>query len=83
METPVIGSRIRGIVDLLEDGCGLLVDKGDAAGLGRAMDSILEHPDRARAMALRARAKMNRYDLRNILRLHEDLYREALAAQAS
>lgn len=83
METPVIGSRIRGIIDLLEDGCGLLVDKGDPAGLARAMESILAHPDRARAMVLRARSKMNRYDVRNILRLHEELYRDALAPQAS
>ena len=35
METPVIGVRIQGIEDLLEDECGLLVDKGDRwPGLG-------------------------------------------------
>lgn len=80
METPVIGSRIRGIEDLLEDGCGFLVEKGDCDGLARAMDHVLEEPDDARATAVRARAKMGLYELSGILKHHESLYREVLSA---
>jgi glycosyltransferase involved in cell wall biosynthesis len=79
METPVIGVRIRGIEDLLEDECGLLVEKGDRNGLAWAMGQVMDDPDAARDIALRARAKMQRYDLKNILQLHESLYREVLA----
>jgi glycosyltransferase involved in cell wall biosynthesis len=79
METPVIGARIRGIEDLLDDGCGFLVEKGDVDGLARAMDRVLEEPDDARAAALKARAKMGLYDLQGILRDHEALYRDVLS----
>ena len=79
METPVIGVRIRGIEDLLEDDCGILVEKGDRTGLAWAMGQVLDDPESARDLALRARAKMERYDLRNILDLHESLYREVLS----
>jgi glycosyltransferase involved in cell wall biosynthesis len=79
METPVIGVRIRGIEDLLEDECGLLVEKGDRTGLAWAMGQVLDDPEGARELAVRAWAKMERYDLKNILDLHESLYREVLS----
>jgi glycosyltransferase involved in cell wall biosynthesis len=79
METPVIGVRIRGIEDLLEDECGLLVEKGDRTGLAWAMGQVLDDPEGARKLAVRAWAKMERYDLKNILDLHESLYREVLS----
>ncbi|MBV8878724.1 MAG: glycosyltransferase family 4 protein [Planctomycetaceae bacterium] len=79
METPVIGVRIRGIEDLLEDECGLLVEKGDRTGLAWAMGQVLDEPESTLEMAARARAKMARYDLKNILQMHESLYREVFA----
>ncbi|MCC6417364.1 MAG: glycosyltransferase family 4 protein [Gemmataceae bacterium] len=78
MGVPVIGSRIRGMTDLLEDGCGLLVPVGDVAGLAQAMTRILDHPQEARAMGERARRRAADYDLRHIIALHETLYDEAL-----
>jgi glycosyltransferase involved in cell wall biosynthesis len=76
METPVIGVRIRGIEDLLEEECGLLLEKGDRTGLAWAMGQVLDDPQGVRELAVRARAKMERYDLKNILELHESLYQE-------
>lgn len=78
METPVIGVRVRGIEDLLEDECGLMIEKGDRSGLAWAMGQVLDDPEGARDMALRAREKVERYDLTNIVQLHESLYRELL-----
>ena len=40
MGKPVIGSDIRGLRDLLSDGCGILVPSGDVAGLTKAMDTM-------------------------------------------
>jgi glycosyltransferase involved in cell wall biosynthesis len=75
---PVIGSRIRGVADLLDGGCGILVQCRDVAGITGAMAHILDHPEEARAMGRRSRERMAAYDLRHILKLHEELYDEAL-----
>lgn len=79
LSVPVIGSDIRGTRDLLADGCGLLTRVGDIDGLAEAMVWILEHPDEAKLMGQRGRMKMKgEYDIRNIVKLHERLYYEAL-----
>lgn len=74
LAVPVIGSRIRGTQELLEDGCGVLVDVGDVGGLAKAMAWMVDHPERAMAMGRAGRQKMKDYDLRRIIGLHEDLY---------
>ncbi len=45
LEVPGIGTDIRGVRDLLEGGCGLIVPVGDAWSLAEAMDFVLEHPE--------------------------------------
>lgn len=77
LETPAIGTKIRGTQELLEEGCGLLVEVGDTEGIASAMAWILEHPEDARSMGKRGRNLMETtYDLRNIIKLHEALYAE-------
>jgi glycosyltransferase involved in cell wall biosynthesis len=78
LETPVIGTAIRGISDLLADECGLLVKVGDIQALSDAMAQILDHPTLAQAMGKRGKQRMSDYDLKNILDLHVKLYKEAL-----
>jgi len=79
MEIPPIGTKIRGIQELLEGGCGLLVDLGDIEGIAKAMSWVLKHPEEAKAMGKRGRELMAAYDLRQIVKLHEELYAEALS----
>jgi glycosyltransferase involved in cell wall biosynthesis len=78
LEVPVIGTRIRGIRDLVDDGAGILVPVGDTDALARAMAWMLDHPEEARAMGRRGRVRMESYDLRRILDMHESLYEEVL-----
>jgi glycosyltransferase involved in cell wall biosynthesis len=78
LEVPTIGTKIRGIQELLEGGCGLLVEVGDIEGLAQAMAWVLEHPEDVRAMGKRGRERMAAYDLRHIVKLHEALYAEAI-----
>ncbi|MBE9168007.1 glycosyltransferase [Pleurocapsales cyanobacterium LEGE 06147] len=78
LETPVIGTDIRGTRDLLAEGCGLLVKVEDIEGLARAMAWILDHPEEARMMGKRGREHMVIYDIKHVLSLHETLYAEAL-----
>ncbi len=78
LETPVIGTAIRGISDLLADECGLLVKVGDIQALSDAMVWIIEHTSEAKIMGERGRKRMSDYDINNILDLHTKLYTEAL-----
>lgn len=81
LQTPVIGTAIRGTRDLLADGCGLLVQVGDIEGLTKAMAWILDHPEKARIMGKRGRERVFKYDLRHIIKLHEVLYAEATSTK--
>jgi glycosyltransferase involved in cell wall biosynthesis len=78
MGVPVIGSRIRGTTDLLERNAGLLLDVGDIDGLAQAMQLVIDDAAVAAAMGQKGREQSEQYDLTHILRLHEDLYKEAL-----
>lgn len=78
LETVVIGTDIRGIRDLLAEGCGLLVKVGDVEELAQAMAWVLDNPQEAEIMGKQGRKYIADYELSHILKQHEDLYREAL-----
>jgi glycosyltransferase involved in cell wall biosynthesis len=78
LEVPVIGTDIRGIRSLLDNGCGLLVQPGDVEALTKAMAWMIDHPQEARSMGRQGRVKMATYDLRRILALYETLYDRVL-----
>lgn len=78
LEVPVLGTNVRGIRDLLQPGCGLLVKVGDVNGLAQAMAWILDHPTEASEMGRLGRELMLNYDIRRVLTLHEEMYAEAL-----
>lgn len=81
--TPVIGTEIRGVADLLSDGGGLLVQVGDVEGISRAMAWMLAHPDQARAFGERGSASVTQYDLRHVITLHDALYANTLGRRQS
>ncbi|MBF6596178.1 MAG: glycosyltransferase, partial [Thermaceae bacterium] len=72
LETPVIGCDIRGVQELLEDGCGILTKVGDTPAIAQAMTWMIEHPQEAALMGQKGRQRMAAYDLKNILRLHQE-----------
>jgi glycosyltransferase involved in cell wall biosynthesis len=78
LEVPVIGTDVRGIRSLLDNGCGLLVQPGDIEALTEAMAWMIDHPQEAQSMGRRGRERMVAYDLKRILALHEALYDKAL-----
>jgi glycosyltransferase involved in cell wall biosynthesis len=78
LETPVIGTKIRGIHDLVQDDAGLLVSPGDTSALANAISWILDHPAEARAMGRRGRTRMQLFDINRVICAHEDLYARAL-----
>lgn len=71
--TPVIASRVAGIPDALDDGCGVLVPPRDVPALAHAIEALLAAPEQRVKIAALARARVEeRYDLwRNGSRLAE------------
>ncbi|MEN9870732.1 MAG: hypothetical protein RLZZ171_1720 [Cyanobacteriota bacterium] len=78
LNTPVIGSNIRGTQDLLSNGCGLLVPLGNTNALAQAMSQIVEDPDSLAVMAAKAQTKIASYDLKKILQQYSEIYQLAL-----
>jgi glycosyltransferase involved in cell wall biosynthesis len=65
---PVVSTRVSMIPEILE-GCGLLVEPGDVAGLGAAIGHLLDHPDEARALGTAARRRaIDRYSFESARR---------------
>lgn len=82
METPVIGSNIRGTRDLLEDGYGLLFETGDVKGLAFAIAYFSDNPQEAHSMGEKGRQSLSSYDVPSILQKYETLYAEALSPKS-
>ena len=78
LEIPVIGTQTRGIRDLLEGDCGLIVKLGDVEELAEAMARILNRPEEAKMMGKRGRERMKGYEVRQIIKLYDRLYNRAL-----
>ena len=74
---PIIASRIRGIVDLIEEGeGGWLADPTDADGFAAAMREALADPARCRTMAAHNLEKIDAYGTGPVLEEVTALYRE-------
>jgi glycosyltransferase involved in cell wall biosynthesis len=75
MGKPTIAVGRRWAVDLMEDGVhGRIVDYGDAAGLRRAIQWVLDQPDEARRMASRGQEHAMHFSTRRCM---ETIYRLA------
>jgi glycosyltransferase involved in cell wall biosynthesis len=53
---PIVSTRVSMIAEVL-DGCGLVVEPGDAGALAEAIGWLLDHRDEARALGAQARAR--------------------------
>jgi glycosyltransferase involved in cell wall biosynthesis len=78
LATPVIGTDIRGVSDLLSDSGGILVKVGDVNAIAQAMAWMLNHPQQAQTYGNRGSATLASYDLRHIIAMHDDLYANTL-----
>jgi len=79
--TPVVGSRVGGIPDMIEDGVtGFLAPPGDEETLAEKLRWLLDHPAEAKAMGERARAAAARvFSTESYVRSYRELF---LAARA-
>ena len=80
METPMVASRVGGLIDSVVDGeTGILVAPDDPASLAKGILAILRDPDRARQLAKRGRHFMlERFTLRKTVESEHALYQKLL-----
>jgi len=78
--TPVAAAATGGIPEIVRDGeTGRLVEPGNAAALARAVLSLLDEPERARAMALAGQALVrSRYSADVAMTATTEVYRSLL-----
>jgi L-malate glycosyltransferase len=81
---PVVATRVGGSAEALEHGVdGLLVPPRDPAALSRAIVWVLEHPEQARVLGRRARARVTEeFSLARMIRETECLYARLLESPA-
>ncbi|MEA3216897.1 MAG: hypothetical protein QOJ19_3053 [Acidimicrobiia bacterium] len=78
MGIPMIGSRIRGITELIGDDGGAIVDADDAQGMAEAMHRFAR-TELGPALPPSVAERMRDYSIENLLELHENLYCELMS----
>lgn len=72
---PVVTTGTGDIANLVRDGeTGFLVPPADAAALAKAVTTLLDEPERAARMALRARGEVERYTWSHVRELWARVY---------
>ncbi|MEZ0388010.1 MAG: glycosyltransferase, partial [Verrucomicrobium sp.] len=76
---PVVANRVGGIPSVVEDGeTGLLVENENPAAMAQAIQTLLEDPERLRAMGQRARERAEeRFGFPAYVKQHVQWYEEA------
>lgn len=80
---PIVGTRVGGIPELVEDGVsGLLVPSDDEPALAHALQTLIDQPDQRQQMGKAAlqRARTH-FDIRNTVRAYENLYEQIRTGQ--
>jgi len=83
MRVPVIGADVRGIRDLLRDGCGLLFPVGDVEALEAVIRSIVADSNLRESIVTKARERIENYRLEAVTRLHEELYQGFVSVRSA
>lgn len=81
MERLVIGSRIRGIEELLQDDCGLLFPVGDITSLAAAINLAVMNRSQAEHYVRNARLKIESYSLSRVLEMHGRIYEKIVSSR--
>ncbi len=77
---PIVGSRVGGIVDLVNDNeNGFLVEPGRADSLGFALETIAKNPDARGRMAKASHQKSKRFDWPRITDQYLSLFADLIA----
>lgn len=74
-QVPVVATRVGGVPDVIDESCGILVDRPDGVLIARAVINLLANPAQRRQLAQRALTRLHRQFSRGPwLTAHEKLY---------
>ncbi len=78
-DLPVIGTRVGGIKELIEDGkTGILVEPGNSEAIAKAIQKIYSNPELRTKLINLAMARLKRYDWQNIAERVYSIYQKIL-----
>jgi glycosyltransferase involved in cell wall biosynthesis len=80
---PVIGTRPGGHTDIVGEDGGVLVPLGDAGALSRAMQELIDDPERRDVLGRAGRDRSRMFAAADVIPRFERLYEEVLAANPS
>jgi len=75
---PVIGTAIRGVLDLLSEGAGILVPVRDVNAIANAMATVVSGGPEVNQLIKAALRRVDAYSLQTILASYEKVYERAL-----
>lgn len=76
---PCVASKIRGNVDLIEDGKGgFLLDTNDINGIAEAINILAKDKNLRKSMGLKNLQKIKKYDVKNIMLEMKKIYEQEL-----
>jgi glycosyltransferase involved in cell wall biosynthesis len=81
MGRPVIGTRVGGHADIVDEACGILVEQGDADALAEAMRTLIGDPELRARMGRAALERAKMFAAEAVLPRYEELYRSMLAQE--
>lgn len=73
LETPIIGTDVKGTRELVKD-AGFMVPLGDVDAISQTMRLIIDKPDLAKTKVLLGLSNVQQFSLEGILETHERLY---------
>ena len=76
---PVIGTTLGGHADMIDETTGILVPQGDAGALARAMQELIDDPQRRAAMGRAALERARTFTAEAVLPRFEQAYRDVVA----
>lgn len=76
--TPIIGSNIRGIDELLQNDSGLMVRSGCLLSLVQAIQLLIDDTELQRKIAANAQNKIQAYDISKVLNIYSLIYEQVL-----
>jgi glycosyltransferase involved in cell wall biosynthesis len=73
---PFVASDVQGLREVV-GGAGVLVPESDAESLANAIRHIVDHPEKARLIAMNCKKRAQEYDIAQTVRLYNSMYQTA------
>ena len=77
---PMVGTVPGGMIDVLGDGAGILVDQGDAVALAEAVQTLIDDPELRARLGQAGRARAPEFHADHVVPRYEKMLAEVVAS---